>query len=233
MSTKYKFVLKCIDTDVIHKNFGIHIDSTERYTTDINDLNAIDIDSVSFLDESKKSHTCMVSMIDINKYKNTESIDSVCFWCCHPFDWPGIGCPIAYNSSQISKTYYSTINKNTYTIKESVCKKYDEELHIDKGSYITDGIFCSFNCVQAWINSNKHIRLYDMSTTLLLKLYKDITNKNIKKIVPAPHWRILKTRGGTEDITDFRKNFNKVEYEDCGSIIIKPRAVLFEKKFNF
>ena len=45
--------------------------------------------------------------------------------------------------------------------------------------YETDGIFCSFNCCQSYINDNKHIRLYDNSHMLLLKMYNDLMELKI------------------------------------------------------
>ena len=75
-----------------------------------------------------------------------------------------------------------------------------------------DGIFCSFNCVLAFINDNKHDSLYRESITLLNYFYKTIFGTLPKIFLPAPHWRLLKEYGGHLDIAEFRKSFNHVEY---------------------
>ena len=110
----------------------------------------------------------------------------------------------------MTKTYYSSINKNTYTIKENVSQQRAKSLKVKPGGYVTDCIFCSFECMQAWIYNHKHLRLYDNSTTLSLKLYKDMTGNTVKKIIPASSIKVLKKFGGTGTIEEFRKNFGKV-----------------------
>lgn len=237
MSTKYRFVLKSIDISSVHKKFGIDVE-TEKNVTKISDLGTAKDITVSFLDEAKKSHMCVIPMIDMGTGNGIECTKSDCFWCTESFNWNGIGCPIAYNDTQITKTYYSSINKNTYTIKENINQERAKKINAKPGTYITDGVFCSFECIIAWINHHKHIRIYDNSITLVHKLYKDITGKFIKKITPASDRRVLKKFGGTESIEDFRKNFSKIDHEKLGSIIgdciiIKPLITLYEKNFNF
>jgi len=237
MSTKYVFILRDIDLDSIHSKYGIDIPKHKNFTN-ISDLSTTDNNTITFLGESKKNHSCMVSMSDVITGDTVDEIKSVCFWCTEPFSWNGIGCPIAYNDAQLTKTYYSSINKNTYTIKENVSQKYSKKIKSKPGSYLTDGVFCSFECAQAWINYHKHLRQYDMSSTLLLKLYKDITGKTQTKIIPAPERRVLKKYGGTETIEQYRDNFGKVDYEKHGNIVsgvvnIKKIGTLYEKNFNF
>ena len=234
MSTKYKFVLKNIDISKVHINYGIKLSGENNIqTTMLTDLYKTHNNVISFLDEAKKPHVCSVSMIDMNGKEVASLLKCDCFWCHHPFNTKGIGCPIKYMDSQAVKTYYSPINKNTYTIKENISEKRAKKLNVKSGTYITDGIFCSFNCCQAWINEYKHNRLYDLSKTLLIKLYKDMANKQIKEILPAPHWRILDKYTGNINIIDFREGFNKVEYEDHGTIIVNTLGRLYEKKIKF
>ena len=235
MSTKYKFILKNIDLQKVHNNYGIKLPdkSNMHQTTMLTDLYKDHNNIISFLDESKKPHVCNISMIDMSDSNEHNLLKCSCFWCRHPFNSKAIGCPVKYTDSQAIKTYYSPINKNTYTIKENISEKRAKNLNVKSGTYITDGIFCSFNCCQAWINENKHDRLYDLSKTLLLKLYKDMTNNQVKEILPAPHWRILENYTGDINITEFRKGFNKVEYKDHGSVTINTMGKLYEKKIKF
>ena len=51
---------------------------------------------------------------------------------------------------------------------------------VDENEYYeTDGIFCSFNCCQAFINENKHNPLYEHSTFLLNKIFFFSPQRNI------------------------------------------------------
>jgi hypothetical protein len=235
MSTKYKFILKNIDLPKVHTNYGIKLSIENNIqTTMLADLYKPRSDIISFLDEAKKPHVCNLSMVDMSNGIEVSFFNKHnCFWCRHPFNTKGVGCPIKYMDSQAVKTYYSPINKNTYTIKENISERKAKQLKVKPGTYITDGIFCSFNCCQSWINDNKHNRLYDLSKTLLLKLYKDMTNKKITEILPAPHWRILDKYTGDINITEFRDGFNKIEYEYHGTIITNTLGKLYEKKIKF
>ena len=158
-----------------------------------------------------------------------------------------IGCPIKYISSNAIKSYYSEVSKDNYIIKENITRikrqKYDDNpdtnIQLEKKEfYLTDGIFCSFNCCKAFIKDNKHNTLYNKSDTLLSKLYTDITRvKNSVIINPAPHWRLLSEYGGNMTINQFRENFNKADYEYHGIYrkqdLFKPIGMLFEEKINF
>ena len=116
--------------------------------------------------------------------------------------------------------------------------KESEQLSLKFGEYYeTDGVFCSFNCCQSWINDNKHNRMYDSSTMLLLKLYNTIMGTRMIVISPAPHWRVLETYGGHLNIIKFREGYNKMDYECHGNTkplpIFLPLGTLFEEKIKF
>ena len=201
---------------------------------------------VSFLDESKRIHTCHTSMIDFTSRMDISLLRYHCYWCKNPFNTKPVGCPVRYVASQAEKKYYSHISRDIYTIKENVtsrrrqlldAKKADEiELRIGE-YYETDGVFCSFNCCQAWINNNKHDRLYDHSTVLLMKMYNTIMGTTTIVINPAPHWRTLEQYGGHLNIIKFREGFNKVEYKSHGTTKSLPRFIptgrLYEEHIRF
>ena len=226
---------------------------------------------VSFLDETKRIYQCNVSMIDINNHNEIKSSRYNCFWCRHKFSSYPIGCPIDYVSSKTRKVYHSEVSKDTYTIKENITKKKSEliqenfktseasknipfifsvvkdnkncSFEIKKEEvYISDGIYCSFNCCKAFINDNKHNQLYEFSDMLLVKLFNDIMtqekNLNLNKIniIPAPSWRLLEEYGGHLSINEFRENFNKITYDYHGIIkkdLFKPISHIYEEKINF
>ena len=247
---KYYFYLKNVDIENIDKKYGLVRKSNileprtpNNNITPISNLNVIlgeDMDNYCFLDETKKKHECVLSTIkhnELNKYSN-------CFWCRHSFNTLPIGCPIKFEHSYVLKKFYSHITKNWYTLKESVSEKQlinyvnqdGKYKVINKNYYITDGVFCSFNCCLAFINDNKHNKLYNNSIQLLNQFYYNIYNKEMG-LDSANSWRLLKEYGGNQTINDFRNNFKKVSYVDHYIVENipqnKPIGHIYEKKIKF
>lgn len=194
------------------------------------------METLSFMDEARKVHKCMLSKID---FQNSQ--DYCCFWDRYPLgnqSINSIGCPIVHVPNVISRTYFSEITKEKFMVKESVTTNQiispDIYVKLEPNDfYETDGIFCSFNCCLAFIRENKHNILYKNSELLLFRIHNDFFGNT--KVYPAPSWRILKMFGGTVDIVSFRQNFSKVDYEGKG--IYKPHfksiAHAFEEKIKF
>lgn len=168
-----------------------------------------------------------------------------CFWCHHSFDTKPLGCPIQYIPDRVVKDYYSEITKDNYVLRESITRTQLEQNqnHFQKHNmkkmsrdyYVTDGIFCSFNCCLAFIQDNHHNPLYRYSENLLSNIHMRTFGENAQPIIPAPSWRILKMYGGTVSIEDYRKNFYKIEYKDTHNIIyphasFKMIGFLYEKQ---
>jgi len=263
-SNKYIFSLKNVNTEKVDHKYGITLKSNitnnkERpdKTTKLSDLNEkFDKKQISFLDEGKKNYQCNISMIDLSSGKEVDKLEYYCYWCRHPFTSKPIGCPINYISSKIKKTYFSEISKENRTIKENITrckhnilnnksfkftaikKKTNYNFVINKEEYyVSDGVFCSFNCCKAFIDNNKHIRLYEQSNILLLKIYNELSGLKNTVINAAPNWRLLEEYGGDKTINQFREDFNKISYEYKGlitpEILFKPIGVLFEERINF
>lgn len=252
-SNKYVFTLRNVDTEKVDLKYGISLISNiaseeipPSNTTKISELatERSTPEIVSFLDESKKVHQCNVSMIDFSTNIDTSLLRYNCYWDRHPFQTKPIGCPVRYVSSQAVKNYHSEISKDVYTIKENVSSSRrslvnDERISIKLGEYYeTDGVFCSFPCCRAFIRDNKHVRDYDQSEMLLLKMYNDMMGTRMEVIDPAPHWRLLREYGGNKTIAEFRGTFNKVEHEFHGTIrqalpLYRPIGHLFEEKIKF
>lgn len=250
---KYSFTLTGVNTGRINNTYGIEIPSEEfiddkpsSNTTKLTDLNTDKgtPEVISFLDESKKLHMCHISMIDFQSRMDVNLLRYHCFWCRNPFETRPIGCPIKYIPSQAEKKYHSHISRDTYTIKENITEKRrtlinnNSQLTVKIGDYYeTDGVFCSFNCCQAWINDNKHNRLYDLSITLLTKMYNAMMGTKMVVIGSSPHWRVLEQYGGHLNIIKFREGFNKIDYECHGNTKQVPRfaglGTLFEEKIKF
>ena len=78
-----------------------------------------------------------------------------------------------------------------------------------------EGVFCSFNCIKAYIREYP-LNKYSESGGLLCMLYYKIFNKRIRlsDIIPAPNWRLLMSFGGPLSIEEFRKSFQTIEFRE-------------------
>ena len=187
--------------------------------------------SLNYIDETRKVHSCLISSIDFTSGKKY-----CCYWCRHPVVYPAIGCPIKYVPNVISRTYFSEITKDRFSVKESVYsgQNIDSEIDvkIERNNYCeTDGIFCKDgSCLYAFIIENKKNPLYADSEYLFLKFMKEI---GAPKIYPAPHWRLLEEYGGTLSIEKFKENCRKIEYEPKGICrTFKSIGHAFEEKIK-
>jgi len=257
------FTLKGINPKQLEERYGVVIESNlgetfqPKYTTPIDGLSLNNnADKLfSYFDESKKTHRCHCSMV--NKENEPISLKTCvnCFWCRNQFSSIPIGIPLKYIYSQSVTSYYSEITKDTYKIRENISTKkrqdlekqielesndstYDTNIEIDKNEYyVTDGIFCSFNCAYAYILNNEENPEYTLSKSLLTKMYENLFKTDFT-IFPAPHWRLLQQYGGHLTIDEFREQFNKIEYIDLDNRFInKPiqynSSKVFEQKIKF
>ena len=109
-NNKYIFILNDINITRVNLKYNINIenlieDPDPSDTTKLTDLNINKGTQklISFLDESKRIHSCQVSMIDFTSRMNVNLLRYHCFWCKSPFDSRSIGCPIKYISKQAIK----------------------------------------------------------------------------------------------------------------------------------
>jgi hypothetical protein len=251
--TKFTFLLKNICPEEIDTLYNISIQDNFKQNpkniTKIDNLSIISEEQTTFsyLDEFKKQHICAISMVDHVGKELPKKTNMHCFWCRHQFSSQPIGCPIDYVQSEIIKTYFSEITKDKYVIRQNINQNKIKRLQninkdnfnlkiINNDFYITDGVFCSFNCCLAFIKENKKNSLYNQSENLLSVIYQNYFNINCN-IVPAPSWRLLKTYGGDLTIEEFRDNFYKVHYKDISNYITeipacKPIGFLYEQKIT-
>lgn len=246
MSKKYTFFLKGINIKEVEEKYGLSIVSNIENETVVpsNKTNIFDIMDkvdelpVSFVDD--KNEKCLITMFDwIHKEKFPIQTNISCFWCKHSFSNKPLGCPIKYVNHRIEKSYISNITKDKYYMKENVTKQKLENVLQVKNSmevkpietehYVTDGIFCSFNCIIAFVNDHSYDPFYRESKTLTYTMYNEIVGKDVKKIKASPHWRLLKTYGGPLSIDEFRKTLNIFEYEEC-AFHMKTLSKIFKEK---
>lgn len=206
-----------------------------KYGIEFNSSNVTGIEeilgSLNFVDETRKMHHCLISSIDFSSGKKY-----CCFWDRHTFTTQPLACPIKYVPNVVSRTYFSEITKDKFTVKESIFpdQEIDKSIEVRKETndyYETDGIFCSWNCMWAFILDNKKNPMYADSEYLFTRFMFDVMK--ISRVIPAPHWRLLEEYGGTLTIEKFRESFTNVEYENKG--MYKPfRSIgfAFEEKLK-
>ena len=239
----YPFILKNVDSNSLDERYllsSFESSIIPENVTKLADLYANKHETISFLDDSKKTRTASLLMVDINDINHSGHYN--CFWDRHPIGMiKPIGCPVEYVFSQGIRDYVSEISKNRYLIRESLTKKSLERImqakskdigFISQDFYLTDGIFCSFNCCLAFIKENYRNHLYKNSEQLLYKLYFETFGKKIKLITPANHWRSLLIYGGDMTIDQFRNNLESVDYNFQGTMNLRPISHVYEKRYK-
>lgn len=245
---KYLFTLNRVDLDKVEQLYGNTTSNPISDTIPINATKISDLELkkspeiVSFIDESKIIKKCTVSRIDFlsnKKYK--------CYWDRNylPPNIKPIGAPIRYCPNKAIKDYQSEINQDRYSISESITGRRTENLIENKDSritiqknnyYVTDGIFCSFNCLFAFLRSAEAKNaMYMDSYYLTLQMYKEMNDIQDEdyEILPAPDWRMLQEFGGTLTIEQFRDGFNKSEHICHGVIDCRSIGRIYENRLKF
>ena len=234
-----------IQTELIDEKYSLIQTNFMDTEIPVNSTKIVDLailtKTISFLDPSKKTRSCEISIINYPTIESRLQEPTHCFWCRHSIPNRVIGCPINFIPNQIVKKYKAN-NNNEYKIYENTnLDCLPTELisnpsfnFIKKGYYEADGAFCSFNCCKAYIDDNKSNPFYFNSDQLLIKMYKDLIGDiDIKSITPAPHWRKLIEYGGDLSISKFRDTFNYIEYRNHGYIKMPQFlsiGVLFEQR---
>jgi hypothetical protein len=236
--TKCIFILKNVDANNLDQRYGLNSMTTSKIpenVTKISDLSSHKHETITFLDDSKKTRIGNLLMVDVNNINHSGQYH--CFWDHHPIGrLKPIGCPVEYVFSQAVRDYISEISKNRYIIRENLSLKTENPKNvnvIEQNYYLTDGVFCSFNCCLAFIKANIRTNIiYKNSEMLLYQMYHDFFGKSIEKITPANHWRTLLVYGGKLTIEKFRNNLESVEYNFQGTIKMRSIAHVYEEKYK-
>ena len=149
--------------------------------------------NITFLAKNEKNK--LLSMCD----NNIPNGVICCFWDSCVIEGEFVyKCPVRVIYKGDSTTYQSSINGNTYTIKDDVNNSIPY--------YETDGYFCSEECMASFIDRESMLNpLYSKSIQLLCSLLGREPSR-------APHYRTLKKFGGTLSIEKFRESFSNKIY---------------------
>jgi hypothetical protein len=141
-----------------------------------------------------------------------------CWWCTLLIDSEPIGCPI-------NVLHPGGPTKANGPLSEAASKTYS-----------TDGVFCSFNCIKAYINEKERSDvMYKNSHVLLAHMVCDMRGAvEPVSVDPAPDKRLLADYGGYMTDDQYRHCFDRMLYTEKGIIKMFPTTVIFqeEEKLN-
>lgn len=231
--TKTTFLLENIDPVEIVRKYGLETGS--RSNTSITSLNISaplaqhTSNSFSFNDQSSKFVVDMYDSID-----RSQIICHTCFWCRHSFTNQPIGCPIRYHPRKRVQVCKSELTKDDYIIQQDIPQSVAEPTDTDD-YYDTEGVFCSPNCVLAYVYDKGNNTYYRQSESLLMSIYY----KPGEKLLPAPSWKLLREYGGHMTIDQFRAEstqhvYNLKEFYAITNLPkMIPIASVYEQVFMF
>lgn len=224
---------------------GIHqtiVDFTPSQEEEVN-MNALTHDkskrAMWFLDSHKTKAKYWVSMIDVTQSEaSTEGrcdggisrggeggiigslpshTSNPCWWCRHTFATKVLGCPVKYNPCKLNSASHPLLHSvERARVEQKFRKSKLPTTSLD--FFETEGVFCSFPCIKAYILSQNLNSRYKESNTLLSLLYLKLTGNSISHIPPAPSWKILIEYGGHLTIKEYRATFGKLEYTESVSV---------------
>jgi hypothetical protein len=172
---------------------------------------------VFFDEDSKKIHRHVYVTPSLDKSKHNATHLLRCMFCTLSIDASidPIGCPIDMIDH----------------------KKEDGEnvKNIDwilSTEFVTEGIFCSFNCAKAFAGERSHDPKYKNSARLLafmLSYTKYGSFSNPVKIVPSPSPYLMSVYGGVLSESEYVDSIGKITYTDKGSIFMFPVTSVFAR----
>lgn len=141
-----------------------------------------------------------------------------CWWCHHSFSSSPLGCPLKFCSDgKLPKEYASTLT----------------DINIESSEFfITDGMFCSYPCVLAYIHSKRMNTRYKRSTGLLSLMYAK-THGRLSIIPKAPDITVLDAYGGHLTIEEYRSGLGRFIYEKMPNRrypVLAPSGQMFQEK---
>jgi len=125
-----------------------------------------------------------------------------CWFCTNFIKSEPIGCPIGVSHSSGTKTYS------------------------------TSGVFCSFNCIKAYINEKTRADvLYNNSHVLLAHMICDMRGTiSPVSVDPAPDKCLMAVYGGYMTEDQYKQCFDRIVYSEKGKIKMFPTTSIFQEE---
>lgn len=126
-----------------------------------------------------------------------------CWWCTLDIQSEPIGCPINVSYSKTQQKIFST-----------------------------KGIFCSFNCVKAYINEKERLDvMYKISHTLLAHMVCEMRGKMEPiTINPSPDKCLLSMYGGHMNEEQYKHCLDRILYTEKGIVKMFPTTSIFQEE---
>ena len=194
------------DNETILGDYVAEPDFSGLYETNITSLlNEESNRYVTFLDPHQSTVKMWITMIDfVQEGPLPLHTNMPCWWCRDTFVTCPIGAPIYYHSNKTTGSRLDIIINN---LKK--CNLPSDTVDF----FETEGIFCSFPCVKAYISEElkKGNIFYKDSPTLFTLLYLKLYKKVIV-IDKAASWKIIDKWGGHLPIDHYRGTYCKLHY---------------------
>jgi hypothetical protein len=114
-------------------------------------------------------------------------------------------------------------------LRHHLWRGYRQDELVIRDYYLGEGIFCSFECMMAYIDTNRHDPLFKKSGYYTRQLYSQMFGIPLMKvkIKKAPSWKILKIKGmGNVEIDEYRQSLRHVKAKECknNNWVVRPIA---------
>lgn len=98
--------------------------------------------------------------------------------------------------------------------------------YIDNKFY-GEGLFCSFNCIVAYMREYSHIIRYKNTAGLIPLLYYKLTNIECRliDITPSPDWRLLSMFGGPLTSEEYKKAIQVYDFTNTNQYCQKQQII--------
>lgn len=215
----YIFTLKVKPKTLLEKYYGkqnepddeVFIEETPIPIYDLmHDTGKMSKRSIMFLDPRKSHVKYWVSMVDLSNDALPLSSTKPCWWCRSKFESRPIGCPIEYHPT-------SPIDSDLIQSKLKI-----DNLPTDSGTdyFVTEGIFCTFPCIKAYIYeelAKSKLGVYKNSLALLTYLYFKCFGEVVTIPTGCP-WKTLIPWGGHLTPLEARSAVGRLEYTETVNI---------------
>lgn len=115
----------------------------------------------------------------------------------------------------------------THTIVENIDTKHTDKRCV--GEYMTYGVFCSYNCILAFVMQRDDDPLFTNSRRYL-SIIASKENGCLVDIIPSPPIQVMRAYGGIITSEQYKTELGKVAYIANGTTITHPLTLVYTRK---